>query len=119
MSTTLEALASVAPWLEAVSVAGIVYLAYKFIEHEYLSPLAKIPGPRPSVLGEFVSKWKRARALAIVDFTDMHKQYGPIVRTVWISNASSIRKINATHQYIKGHDYTKTSMGDLSVFSTR
>jgi hypothetical protein len=98
------------------------------------------------MLGELVSDAKRAISLQRGGFFEMHERYGPIVRagkysysdhnlsicisnlhlftisgpnTVWVSSASSIRKVNGTHQYIKGDDYEKTRTGEPNVFNTR
>ncbi|KAI8050504.1 cytochrome P450 [Syncephalis plumigaleata] len=96
---------------------------YQLIEQEYLSPLAKIPGPRPAMLGAFISDMKRAISLQRADVAEMHERYGPIVRigpnTLWVSSSSSIRKVNGTHQYIKGSDYERARTGEANVFNTR
>ncbi|KAI9599533.1 cytochrome P450 [Syncephalis fuscata] len=123
MSSTLQPLLDNISWLQTLGIAGAGYVIYKLIEQEYISPLSKIPGPRPSALGvlgfDITQLYKLERAYV----SDIHKRYGPIVRvgtgTIWLASAASIRKVNGSHQYIKGNEYDTTRLGHPNIFSTR
>ncbi|KAI9599258.1 cytochrome P450 [Syncephalis fuscata] len=121
--SSLQILLNNIPWLEALSLASAGYIVYKLIQQEYVSPLSKIPGPRPSVFGKLYLDLKRAYRLQRSDFPEVHERYGPIVRTgpntLWVASAASIRKVNGSHQYVKGTDYATNRIGGENVFSTR
>ncbi|KAI1389790.1 cytochrome P450 [Hypoxylon trugodes] len=89
--------ASFQPLLVAIVIA--CYVLGLGVYRLYLSPLAKIPGPKIAALttwyNAYYDLWKKGQYVWVVE--DMHRKYGPIVRirpdVVHINDPSFIEKI--------------------------
>ncbi|KAI9591714.1 cytochrome P450 [Syncephalis fuscata] len=123
MSSAFQIVLATVPWLELTALAGIGCFVYTLIEQDYISPLAKVPGPRISALTEFILNMKLIYAQENTDILKLHNAYGPIVRTgpntIWVSSANLIRKVNGSHKYLKGKGYNFLRIGKANLFNTR
>ncbi|KAI9591067.1 cytochrome P450 [Syncephalis fuscata] len=123
MSLQLYSLVSGISWGEVAAVAGAIYLTHAIVKHEFQSPLAKLPGPRPIILASIVTTIKRLFSEDRSKVIDIHKKYGPIIRTgrttVWISDATMIRKILSSHNYNKSPNYDVFNFDGDNLFATR
>ncbi|KAI8048996.1 cytochrome P450 [Syncephalis plumigaleata] len=102
---------------------ALVYIVQKFVEHELLSPLAKVPGPRPSIWTALSVNYKQFVVQNPQIILDLHRKYGPIVRTgpktVWISDKDMIHKILGSHKYGKADSYHKFRLLGDNLFATQ
>ncbi|KAI8056658.1 cytochrome P450 [Syncephalis plumigaleata] len=123
MSSLLSSVLATTSWWEIGAVVALAYAVHKIIKFEVQSPLAKLPGPRPSFLSIV---YYSARQLFVGDidaFLNMHAKYGTVVRagpnTVWVSSAAGIRKLFSSHAYAKAPVYDAFKVGGDNLFSTR
>ncbi|KAI8049278.1 cytochrome P450 [Syncephalis plumigaleata] len=110
-------------WPEVAVAVATIYLVHKVIKEEFISPLAKVPGPRPASLNKIILSIRQLYHMQFVGATEAHRTYGPIVRvgpkTIWISDSTMIRKVNSSYQYNKGEDYESFRVGEIGLFTTR
>ncbi|KAI9591962.1 cytochrome P450 [Syncephalis fuscata] len=123
MPFAVLALFSSALWWEIPLVIGAAYIVQKIIECEFVSPLAKIPGPRPTLWTVVALNIKQLYTEDPNIIINMHKKYGPIVRTgpktVWVSESEMIRKMLSSHKYKKGAIFDAFKIGGDNLFATR
>jgi cytochrome P450 len=102
---------------------GAYYLVHKLIVKEYFTPLAKIPGVKPSWFNllriYYISLFKPESTL----IHQLHQRYGPIVRMgpkrVCVSSPDLVRRVYASYRFPKSPLYEPFDFYGENIFSTR
>lgn len=68
-------------WLPALIGASIFFLVLRAIATALKPSLRGLPGPRIARFTPFYRAWKVSKGDAPVYYQNLHKKYGPIVRT--------------------------------------
>ncbi|ORX73125.1 cytochrome P450 [Linderina pennispora] len=115
-------ISSTADAIIAAATCILLYFISTPIYHLFLSPLARVPGPRLNA----ISNIPLNRAVLAGNYhlysRQMHEKYGPVVRLapnkVSTSNTSDTRTILATHAFRKSQFYDQGKLILPSLFST-
>ncbi|RKP04625.1 cytochrome P450 [Thamnocephalis sphaerospora] len=98
-------------------------LLCKFVVSEYLTPLAKLPGFRPSWLSIWVLDFGTLLRPESGLYGRLHQRYGPIVRIgpriVSIADPNMVRAVYTSYRFPKGVNYRPFSILGDNIFSTQ
>ncbi|RKP08696.1 cytochrome P450 [Thamnocephalis sphaerospora] len=101
--------------------AGV--LLRKFAIQEYLTPLAKLPGLRPSWLSNWIFYYDMLFRPHISLPAEQHQQHGPIVRmgqrVVSIGCPDMFRTVYASYRFPKSEEYSAFRVVGVTLFSTQ
>lgn len=96
-----------------VLLAAAGLLAAGHLAHRLTSPLAKLPGPKLSILTSLLLKWHELKANRREYIHDLHVRYGPVVRVapneVSFTSPAAVKEIYCSG----GSGYDKTEFYDL------
>ncbi|KAJ1882741.1 hypothetical protein H4R99_001151 [Coemansia sp. RSA 1722] len=108
-------------WMHLLAVSA-AYLAAILVRRAYFTPLRKIPGPWPNSMTNLCLLYHIITGKYQEYTYKMHAQYGPVVRIgynqVSVSSGSDLRRILATHAFLKGHSYEANIFLSPTTFST-
>ncbi|RKP05695.1 hypothetical protein THASP1DRAFT_32463 [Thamnocephalis sphaerospora] len=101
----------------------LVGLLFRKAVSEYFTPLAKLPGPRPSWLANLVIRYNILFRPDKGMPNNLHKRYGPIFRTgsqvVNISCPDMIRTVYMSYRFPKGPNYNAFKFHGDNIFATQ
>jgi cytochrome P450 len=102
---------------------GAYYLIHKLIIEEYFTPLAKIPGVKPSwftLLEMYYTLLFKPESTFI---HRLHQRYGPIIhigpKLVSIASPDLVRTVYMTYRFPKASQYEPFDFYGENIFSTR
>ncbi|PCH02610.1 Cytochrome P450, E-class, group I [Penicillium occitanis (nom. inval.)] len=102
--------------ISALAVTSLMYMLITVIYNLYLHPLAHTPGPRGWSATRLRFIWSLLRGTIVHDFDQLHRRYGPLVRTApdEISIADGhgwIDIYSANPQFLKDPTWWKSQPG--------
>ncbi|RKP06012.1 cytochrome P450 [Thamnocephalis sphaerospora] len=119
----LDNLVSVVFTKEFILAVAVAWMVGGVLYHEYLSPLAKIPGPRPVVLSEYILLSTVYRQHFDEYIRSMHAKYGPVVRLapklVSIADPDAMSTFYNTPRFPKSALYAAFHNPTENIFSTQ
>jgi cytochrome P450 len=102
---------------------GAYYLVHKLIVKEYFTPLAKIPGVKPSWFTLLKIYYILLFKPESTFIHQLHQHYGPIIRIspgrVSIASPDLVRTVHMTYRFPKSHSYKPFNFYGENIFSTR